>query len=121
MFGDDADEFRPERWLISDHDKLAEMNRHWIPVSLNLTRITLQDVADMPSPFQFGVGSRTCIGRHISTLEISKLIPRIVRDFSFELLEGSTEASWTTKNAWFVKPQGFKVKVACREPRIERH
>ncbi|KAI1110951.1 cytochrome P450 [Nemania sp. NC0429] len=100
VFGEDADEFRPDRWLTSDHNKLAAMNRQWIP---------------------FGVGSRTCIGRHISTLEISKLIPRIVRNFNFELLEGSTGTSWTTKNAWFVKPHGFKVKVSCREPKIEGH
>ncbi|KAI1164733.1 cytochrome P450 [Nemania serpens] len=57
VFGEDADEFRPDRWLISDHDKLAAMNHQWIP---------------------FGMGSRTCIGRHISTLEISKLIPSYI-------------------------------------------
>ncbi|KAI0550397.1 cytochrome P450 [Xylaria curta] len=96
IFGADADEFRPERWLISDEDKLSAMNRQWIP---------------------FGVGSRTCMGRHISTLEISKLIPRIVREFDFELTNGSAEDLWTTKNYWFVKPQGFNVKVTCREPK----
>ncbi|KAI0856869.1 cytochrome P450 [Xylaria cubensis] len=96
IFGADADEFRPERWLISDEDKLSAMNRQWIP---------------------FGVGSRTCMGRHISTLEISKLIPRIVREFDFELTDGSAEDLWATKNYWFVKPQGFNLKVTCREPK----
>ncbi|KAI1754951.1 cytochrome P450 [Xylaria castorea] len=94
IFGADADEFRPERWLINDEDKLAAMNRQWIP---------------------FGVGSRTCMGRHISTLEISKLIPRIVSEFDFELTEGSAENLWATKNYWFVKPQGFNVRITCRE------
>ncbi|KAI0450404.1 cytochrome P450 [Xylaria acuta] len=96
-FGADADEFRPERWLINDADKLAAMNRQWIP---------------------FGVGSRTCLGRHISTLEISKLIPRIVCGFDFELTDESAEDSWSTRNYWFVKPHGFNVKVTCREPKI---
>ncbi|KAJ8109186.1 hypothetical protein ONZ43_g6203 [Nemania bipapillata] len=95
VFGADADEFNPGRWLISDGDKLAAMNRQWIP---------------------FGMGSRTCIGRHISTLEISKLIPRIVRDFDFELLGGGAKNSWATQNVWFVKPRGFQVKVTAREP-----
>ncbi|KAI0401531.1 cytochrome P450 [Xylaria palmicola] len=94
VFGADADEFRPERWLVKDEAKLAEMNRQWIP---------------------FGTGSRTCIGRHISTLEISKLIPRLIRDFDFELADGGAEDSWTTQNRWFVKPQGFRVKVRRRE------
>ncbi|KAI1424805.1 cytochrome P450 [Xylaria sp. FL1777] len=93
VFGADADEFRPERWLTSDKDKLAAMNRQWIP---------------------FGVGSRTCIGRHISTLEISKLIPRIVYHFDFELSSSNAEDSWSTLNYWFVKPRGFEVKVKAR-------
>ncbi|TGJ87215.1 hypothetical protein E0Z10_g1517 [Xylaria hypoxylon] len=96
VFGADADEFRPERWLISDEEKLAAMNRQWIP---------------------FGVGSRTCIGRHVSTLEISKLIPRVIHEFDFELSTGSAEGSWSTENYWFVKPRGFEVKVTCRKPK----
>ncbi|KAI0099279.1 cytochrome P450 [Nemania sp. FL0031] len=97
VFGADADDFNPERWLIDDGDKLAAMNRQWIP---------------------FGMGSRTCIGRHISTLEISKLIPRIFHDFGFELSATSAERPWDTQNHWFVKPRGFEVKVACRREEI---
>lgn len=33
IFGPDADEFRPERWLSDDAEKLSYMNRHWMPVS----------------------------------------------------------------------------------------
>ncbi|KAI0156379.1 cytochrome P450 [Xylariaceae sp. FL1272] len=96
VFGEDADDFNPERWLINDTEKLAAMNRQWIP---------------------FGMGSRTCIGRHISTLEISKLIPRIVRDFDFELSDeiAGSEKAWSTRNHWFVKPVGFKVRVSQRK------
>ncbi|KAF7553472.1 hypothetical protein G7Z17_g3598 [Cylindrodendrum hubeiense] len=31
VFGDDVDEFKPERWLTTDTERLATMNRHWIP------------------------------------------------------------------------------------------
>ncbi|KAK1992154.1 cytochrome P450 [Colletotrichum falcatum] len=89
---EDPDEFRPERWLIEDENKLALMNRHWIP---------------------FGLGSRTCIGRHISMLEIAKLIPLLVRDFDFKLQERPDE-SWKTENWTFVKPQNFIVTVSAR-------
>ncbi|EEU36767.1 uncharacterized protein NECHADRAFT_88923 [Fusarium vanettenii 77-13-4] len=64
IFGQDANSFRPERWLTTDADQLSKMSRHWMP---------------------FGLGSRTCIGRHISTLEISKMIPRLLHEFDFEL------------------------------------
>ncbi|KAK1845598.1 cytochrome p450 pisatin [Colletotrichum chrysophilum] len=96
LFGDDADHFRPDRWLVSDETKLSVMNRNWTP---------------------FGLGSRTCLGKNISILEISKLIPRIVRDFDFKL-EGAAatpSGSWKTFNAFFVKPVNFYVKVQPRK------
>jgi cytochrome P450 len=31
--------------------------------------------------FQFGMGSRTCIGKNISLLEIYKLVPSMLRRF----------------------------------------
>ncbi|KAF5668798.1 cytochrome P450 monooxygenase [Fusarium denticulatum] len=91
VFGPDPEAFRPERWLDSDKARLDMMNRHWIP---------------------FGMGARTCIGRHISMLEISKLIPRLVRDFDFMLPNEIKE--FKTNNRWFVKPQGFKVHIQAR-------
>ncbi|KAH7129731.1 cytochrome P450 [Dactylonectria estremocensis] len=92
VFGPDPTVFRPERWFENDKQKLDMMNRHWIP---------------------FGMGARTCIGRHISTLEMAKLIPRLVRDFDFQYpVEIKNEA--TTKTYWFVKPHGFKVRIHIR-------
>ncbi|KAF7555155.1 hypothetical protein G7Z17_g2388 [Cylindrodendrum hubeiense] len=90
-FGNDADAFRPERWLDEDSQKISVMNRHWMP---------------------FGLGSRSCIGRHVSMLEISKLVPRLIRDFEFSL-QGSE--NWKTEGLWFVKPKGFKVRVEVRK------
>ncbi|KAF7517983.1 hypothetical protein G7054_g13621 [Neopestalotiopsis clavispora] len=96
VWGEDADEFRPERWFTEDARKLASMNTHWIP---------------------FGLGARTCIGRHISMLEMSKLIPRLVRDYDFELAEelSGPSSTWSTRTYWFVKPTNFSVKVSLRE------
>ncbi|KAI1505313.1 cytochrome P450 [Biscogniauxia marginata] len=95
IFGQDAKEFRPERWLTDDPEKISFMNRHWMP---------------------FGAGSRTCIGRHISLLEISKLIPRLMRDFDFELSEelSKKDTKWSVSNFWFVKPKNFMVYVRSR-------
>ncbi|XDG09044.1 hypothetical protein ABKA04_008659 [Annulohypoxylon sp. FPYF3050] len=94
IFGEDADEFKPERWLSDDAEKISFMNRHWMP---------------------FGLGSRTCIGRHISHLEISKLIPRLVRDYDFELSDNLAKNGWKTDNYWFVKPKDFVVRVIARK------
>jgi cytochrome P450 len=32
VFGQDADEFRPERWLIDDKEKLSYMNQNYLSV-----------------------------------------------------------------------------------------
>jgi cytochrome P450 len=96
VFGEDAAVFNPERWLTQDTARLSAMNRYYMP---------------------FGLGSRSCIGRHVSLLEMSKLIPRIIRDFDFELETSLQRNNWNTWNYWFVKPVDFKVRVAIREPK----
>ncbi|KAF9761172.1 hypothetical protein IL306_003931 [Fusarium sp. DS 682] len=93
VFGQDADSFSPERWLQDDEERVALMNRFWMP---------------------FGLGSRTCIGRHISMLEMCKLIPALVRDFEFALDDNLLQNEWKTLNYWFVKPLDFQVWVKPR-------
>ncbi|KAM3526846.1 hypothetical protein NHJ13051_003226 [Beauveria bassiana] len=91
VFGEDAHEFRPERWLVKDEDKLKQMNAYYLP---------------------FGLGSRACIGRHISILEMSKIVPLLVKKYDFEAVNG--DAPWKTRNVWFVKPVDFRVMVKRR-------
>lgn len=33
VFGDDAETFNPDRWLVDDSARLSMMNRHYMPVS----------------------------------------------------------------------------------------
>ncbi|KAM0262581.1 hypothetical protein ACHAQJ_001626 [Trichoderma viride] len=94
VFGKDAAVFRPERWLEAEEegeDRISQMNAYYFP---------------------FGLGSRTCIGRHISYLEMSKLIPLLIKNFEFELQD--SEREWKTTNYWFVKPNNFDVTVRAR-------
>ncbi|CAG9989189.1 unnamed protein product [Clonostachys byssicola] len=90
VFGSDAQEFRPERWLEADEDELRALNAAWVP---------------------FGAGSRTCIGRHISMLEINKLLPLLLMNFEFELI-GDKE--WQTKTSFFVKAKQFETRIKAR-------
>lgn len=67
------------------------------------------------------MGSRTCIGKNISLLEIQKLIPTLIRNFEFELApqlkpEGAT---WTSWNRWFVKQYDFEARVNVRSRKAE--
>ena len=60
VFGEDAAEFKPERWIEGDAEKIKRMNSCF---------------------FAFGAGSRACIGRNISLLEIGKAVPVWLRIF----------------------------------------
>lgn len=75
--------FEPERWLESEvsKERLAEMEKAFFP---------------------FGAGSRTCIGRNISMIEMRKIISQLLREFEVEI-PGDKE--WTCKNVWFVQQQ----------------
>ena len=63
IFGQDVENFRPERWLESEGAD---------PKQVKEMRATM---------FQFGAGSRTCIGKNISLLEIYKIVPSFLRRF----------------------------------------
>jgi hypothetical protein len=65
----------------------------------------------------FGMGSRTCIGKHISMLEMSKLVPQLVRNFNFELDGDLQREGLKSLNRSFVKQQNFRGKVFARAER----
>ncbi|KAG9188185.1 hypothetical protein G6011_02108 [Alternaria panax] len=90
IFGDDAEDFVPERWFGPN---AARMERYM---------------------FQFGGGSRICIGKNISLCEIYKVIPQLLREFHLEL--SSLEGEWETHNYWFNKPTKVYINVRRRQP-----
>jgi cytochrome P450 len=92
IFGPDADQWRPERWIDSDEATLKVMNR---------------------SSFAFGGGTRTCIGKNISLLEMYKVVPAIVRKFELEL--ACPEKEWGTWNRFLVFQRGVEVVVRLRD------
>jgi hypothetical protein len=49
-------------------------------------------------------------------LEISKLVPRLMRDFDFELVGklAQPQSSWVTTNHLLLKPKDFLVNVKLR-------
>lgn len=89
VFGNDANLFRPERWL-EGKESSGQREAYF---------------------FSFGQGSRTCIGKNISLLEISKAIPQVVRHMDFEV---ENQSEWTVVSHWFAKPKDFTCRVKRR-------
>lgn len=61
---------------------------------------------------QFGMGSRTCIGKNISLLEMSKLVPQLIRNFDISLERPNQ--TWEVKNRWFVKQKQYFCRIQPR-------
>jgi cytochrome P450 len=71
VFGDNVESFVPERWLKMDTESEAEFQAR----KQKMLRAT----------FTFGAGTRTCIGKNISLLEIYKLIPSLLLRFKVSM------------------------------------
>jgi cytochrome P450 len=85
VFGPEPEKFDPTRWLTATEGQLKDMDSIW---ELN-----------------FGAGSRKCIGRNISWIEIHKVIPELFRQYRVELTY--PEKEWHTCNHWFVQQEGL--------------
>ncbi|KAI9594790.1 cytochrome P450 [Syncephalis fuscata] len=91
VYGDNADEFYPERWLIDDQVKLKQMRKQFLG---------------------FGVGTRTCIGQNLAWMELRLLLASILRQFDFTIPADVTN-DMTPLSLFTLKPRGncFQVRA----------
>ena len=108
IFGDDADEFNPDRWFRED--------------AVNMEKYL----------FQFGAGPRGCIGKNvslpstspvdgivmlqprltsekISLSEIHKMLPQLLKNFKLELAD--KESVWKVVCIWWNRQSNILVRV----------
>ncbi|KAH6844703.1 cytochrome P450 [Chaetomium sp. MPI-CAGE-AT-0009] len=78
VYGEDADVFRPERWIGVEEGRLKEMRR------CNIS---------------FGAGPRSCQGKNIGMMEILKVVPALVHRFDFAM--ASPKDEWHVNGYWF--------------------
>ena len=88
VFGEDAKEFRPERWFEGDPDKVKAMERYL---------------------YIFGFGGRVCMGKHLASMEIWKMLPIVMKEYEFELTSKPR-----VNYMWFKRIDDFKVVVRRR-------
>ncbi|KAJ6063912.1 hypothetical protein N7499_012592 [Penicillium canescens] len=87
VFGEDADTFKPDRWLQGEDES---------PGHFEDRQRRMKDTVD----FIFGGGGRVCMGRYLAMLEIKKLIATLYSSFDIQLVNPKHE--WKYRNAWFV-------------------
>ncbi|PFH60897.1 hypothetical protein XA68_10142 [Ophiocordyceps unilateralis] len=100
VWGPDADEFRPERWLPQpgespDDDAFRDRLRRF-------------NAADLT----FGGGARVCIGRNFAYLEIYKIVATLIRRYHIELVH--PDRDWNVSGSWFRRQKGIVCRFARR-------
>ncbi|KAL4815496.1 cytochrome P450 [Aspergillus spinulosporus] len=89
-FGEDADDWRPERWLEGDAEHRRKLEA---------------------SIMTFGAGRRVCLGRNVALFEIKKIVPALVLNYKIDLLDPK---SHVTENSYFFRQYGIDVRVKRR-------
>ncbi|EOD44448.1 putative cytochrome p450 protein [Neofusicoccum parvum UCRNP2] len=89
VFGDDADEFKPERMLDENFKQLP--SNSWKP---------------------FGNGMRACIGRAFAWQEALLVMVLLLQNFEFEMADPSYELQ--VKETLTIKPDGFEIFASLR-------
>jgi cytochrome P450 len=104
VWGEDADVFRPERWLRGQspgpEDETEEQYRE---------RLRLFNAADLA----FGGGYRVCIGRNFALMEVYKMVATLVNRFDIEIVDPNRE--WEVTGSWFLRQKGLDCRLRLRQ------
>ncbi|KAL2848899.1 cytochrome P450 [Aspergillus pseudoustus] len=83
IFGEDANEWRPERWIEGEGN-------------------TLEKIRQMDKQLAtFGYGSRTCIGRNLAMFKVFKFVAQLMSRYEVELVD--RDAAWKIRSRWFAE------------------
>ena len=92
IFGDKPDEFRPDRWIEAGPEDRRRMEN---------------------ALFTFGAGSRTCIGKNISLLEMYKFVPAVLMAFEVSCCGSLRKLSLVTDDI------SYLARNACQEHNMD--
>ncbi|KAG6017458.1 hypothetical protein E4U43_001143 [Claviceps pusilla] len=99
VFGDEVDDFRPERWLRAPQESVWNYDQR---------RRQMEEVTDL----MFGAGSRACMGKSLAKVEMYKLIATLYTLFHINLPDVNHE--WKRRNAWFMYQHDMPMVIRRR-------
>ncbi|KAL8325778.1 hypothetical protein RB597_008849 [Gaeumannomyces tritici] len=105
VYGPDADDFRPERWLLRAHDDDDDADG----AGSERRRRRMEEVAS----FAWGGGSRACLGRQLATVALYKLMAMLFSRYDLEP-QGGPDGGWALRPHLLMASGGIKVKASLR-------
>lgn len=98
VWGPDAAEFKPERWLQRGGESDEAFK----------ARLQAMNNADL----SFGGGSRICIGKNMGLMQAYKVVATLAVLYEIELAH--PEREWKVVNSWFPRQEGLEAKITKR-------
>lgn len=118
VYGTDSTEFKPERWLRdpNDDEEISARKRKQLDGNF----------------MSFGSGTHTCIGRNISLMEMTKLLPYLFWHYDMKItprgpgsphvyphgrgMDGVEDGEvWFVEGAWFSMQRDFFLDISLRD------
>ncbi|KAH8204472.1 hypothetical protein TruAng_001388 [Truncatella angustata] len=103
VWGDDADAYRPERWLRGEPPGPVDETE-----GAFRERLRLFNASDLT----FGGGSRICIGRSLAQMEVYKIVATLVNRYEIEMVDPGKE--WEVTGSWFCRQKGLECRLRAR-------
>lgn len=97
-YGEDADDFRPERWLQDDNETTEQFQQ----------RLAAMNAADLG----FGGGTRSCLGKNMALIQLYKMAATIIARYDLQLAQ--PDKDWKVAGSWFPRQLDVLVKASSR-------
>lgn len=98
VWGENAEAFYPDRWLQADNESDEEY------------KLRMQAYAKCS--IAFGAGSRICLGRNLSQMEVYKIVATLIARYDIELKDPNEV--WWSSARWFYRVKGVVCKLKNR-------
>lgn len=102
VWGSDAQEYKPERWLVED---TTALDKKFLPVSCFHSWFFF--CSTYINQFSGGIG--VCVGQHLAKIEIFKVVATLVRDYDIEQVKPGQE--WSYHAYFTVVPGDWPVHI----------
>lgn len=106
VFGDDADEWRPQRWIPNGEEIDGRITKNERQRKMDKYNVT------------FGYGSRVCIGRHLASMEMIKFVCQFVRQFEFEPVNKTSP--YQRRSQWWCLQENFLIRLKVRSHNVKQ-
>ncbi|KAI9597789.1 cytochrome P450 [Syncephalis fuscata] len=96
IYGEDAEEFNPDRWIKATPEQHQKMRQHFLA---------------------FSMGSRACIGQNLAWMELRLLLANLMRRFDYNVPAGA-ETDMTPVTYFTLQPRGRKYLVQVKPSNV---